>query len=71
MALVKGFSVLLAAIVLPFRADFETEDKVAALKIAFRLVTSQTFVTNVVRMSQFLFVFSAGLIVTAKQLVHL
>jgi hypothetical protein len=72
VALVKGFSVLLAAIVLPSRANLDTEEVfTAALDFAFRLVGVKAFVANIVRMGQFLFVFPAGLVVAIKQLVNL
>lgn len=67
---VKGFSVLLAAIILPSRPDCDTEDEIA-LDFAFRLVTGQAFVPDIVRVCQLLFVFPAGFVVTVKQLVYL
>jgi hypothetical protein len=71
VALVKGFSILLAAIVLPSGADFDTEEGIAAFEVTFRLVSVQAFVANVIRMGQFLFIFPTGFVVAVKQLVHL
>jgi hypothetical protein len=71
VTLVKGFSVLLAAVVLSSGADFDTEEVIAALDFAFRLISVQAFVANVIRMGQFLLVFPACLVVAAKRLVYL
>lgn len=72
MTLVKGFSVLLAAIVLPSGTEFDTEEVViAALEFSFRVIGAQAFFANIVRMGQFLFVFRAGFVVAVKQLTHL
>ena len=51
MACIEGLSVLLAAIVLPLGADLDTEDRVATFNFAFWLITGQTFVADVIRMS--------------------